>query len=431
MRILVLGSGGREHVFIWKLSLSKHQPVLFAAPGNAGTAELATNVDLDVNDFDGIGKFCTDNQIEVLIPGSEDPLVNGIVDYFEEREELKHIFILGPNKKLAQLEGSKDFAKDFMMDNRIPTAGYRTFVRSEFPQAVDFIMQRPGPYVLKADGLAAGKGVVIVDDPEEALGYLREMMIKEKFGSATDKLIIEEFIPGIEFSLFAISDGFNYKILPVAKDYKRIGEGDTGLNTGGMGAVSPVPFVDQRVMRQAMEYIVEPTFEGFEELGEPYVGFVFFGLIKGRKSPMVIEYNVRMGDPETEVVFPLIKSDFVELIEALRDRKLDTFNLEFEDGFCTTVFTVSGGYPDEYEKGISISIGEVKDGVLFHAGTKKSGSDLVTNGGRVIASTAIADSLSDALSKSYANAEKIQFDGKYYRKDIGQDLINIIKENNA
>ncbi|MCB0735307.1 MAG: phosphoribosylamine--glycine ligase [Flavobacteriales bacterium] len=423
--ILVLGSGGREHVFIWKLAQSATKPNLYAAPGNAGTAQLATNVDLSPLDFEAVAAFCLEKGIDTIIPGNEDPLVAGIVDYFHSREDLAHIFVFGPVAELAQMEGSKDFAKEFMMENRIPTAGYHTFTADQVSEAISYVENRPGPYVLKADGLAAGKGVLITEDVNEAKQLIREMLLERKFGEASEKLVIEDFIIGVEFSVFAISDGESYAILPMAKDYKRIGEGDSGLNTGGMGAVSPVPFVTDAIMQQVQENIVEPTFEGFIERGEPYVGFLFFGLIKEHKGPMVIEYNVRMGDPETEVVFPRIKNDMVQLLEAMRNQKLHDVPIEVADGFCTTVFTVSGGYPESYEKQKEIQLGQPENGVFFHAGTKQSDGQLVTSGGRVIAATAWGSELSSALKQSYNNVSKITFDGMYYRSDIGQDLIRL------
>lgn len=431
LRILVLGSGGREHVYIWKLSQSSHNPDLFIAPGNAGTHHLATNVNLSPVDFEAIADFCLKQKIDILIPGSEDPLVKGIVDYMRERDDLNHLFVFGPEAKVAELEGSKDFAKEFMIENQIPTAGYRTFGPGEYAKALEHIEIMPGPYVLKADGLAAGKGVVIVDSRHEAREVVKEMLIDRKFGAACDKLVIEEFITGIEFSVFAISDGVSYKILPMAKDYKRIGEGDTGLNTGGMGAVSPVPFVDTEVEQKMLDHIVHPTFEGFANRGVPFVGFLFFGLINTPKSPMVIEYNVRMGDPETEVVFPRIKNDFVELIMAIKNRRLADVEIEVESGYCTTVFSVSGGYPEAYKTGVEIAIGEPLEGQFFHAGTSVVDQKVVTSGGRVLASTAKGKTLGEALSRSYGNLEKVQFDGIYYRKDIGKDLMEFENGNMA
>ena len=424
-KILVLGSGGREHVFVWKLSQSASNPEIFVAPGNAGTDEMATNVELNPLDFQMVGDFCAANEIDIVIPGSEEPLVKGIVNYLEDRKDTSNVFVFGPRKEVAMLEGSKDFAKDFLMENRIPTAGYQTFNGNDFPGAVDYINNHPGPYVIKADGLAAGKGVLITSSPDEAKDILKEMMIDRKFGDACDKLVIEEFIPGIEFSAFAISDGKSFKLLPMAKDYKQIGEKDTGLNTGGMGAVSPVPFVDNSIMKMVNEFIINPTFKGFENRQQPFVGFLFFGLINGRKSPMVIEYNVRMGDPETEVVFPRIKTDFVEILDAVAEQRLDKLDIEVEDGFCTTVFAVSGGYPGSYEKGKKIEIDDLDDGFIFHAGTNRIDGDLVTSGGRVLASTAIGKTMVDALNTSYANMDKIRFEGKYFRRDIGQDLMNL------
>ncbi len=426
MNVLILGSGGREHVLAWKASQSKLVKSLFVSPGNAGTAQVATNAAINGTDFGAIGQFCIDNQIDVLLPGSEGPLVAGITDYFSESETLNHIFVLGPNKEAAQLEGSKEYAKEFMIENDIPTAQYQSFTPATIQNAKDYVSAKKGPYVLKADGLAAGKGVVICDTIEYAHRVLDEMLLDEKFGSAGSTVVIEDFLEGIEFSIFAMSDGENYIILPEAKDYKRIGEGDTGLNTGGMGAVSPVPFVNDAYLKKVEDQIIKPTFEGLKKRNMEFVGFVFFGLINDDGDPKVIEYNVRLGDPETEVVFPRIDSDFGEWMDLARNKRLNDASVEVNNQVCTTVFTVSGGYPEAYEKKkpIQFASADLTDQMVFHAGTSLSGNEIVTNGGRVIAVSAFGENLESALKKTYAGVEAINFEGKNYRKDIGKDLIN-------
>ncbi|MGA9324596.1 MAG: phosphoribosylamine--glycine ligase [Salegentibacter sp.] len=423
MKILILGSGGREHTFAHKVSQSENCSGLFVAPGNAGTAEIAENVDLKVTDFEGIKDFVLEKQIEMLIVGPEDPLVEGIVDFFAQDEKLKRVKVIGPSKRGALLEGSKERAKEFMAMHNIPTAAYESFTEESLHAGKEFLKTLKPPYVLKADGLAAGKGVLILNDLQEAEAELENMLAGKKFGAASAKVVIEEFLDGIELSVFVLTDGKNYKILPTAKDYKRIGEGDTGLNTGGMGAVSPVPFADAEFMRKVEERIVKPTVEGLNSENIDYKGFIFIGLIKVGDEPFVIEYNVRMGDPETEVVLPRIKTDLVELLEKTFDGDLEKIELEIEKRAATTVMLVSGGYPEAYEKGKEISgLGNVEDSLLFHAGTKTADGKVVTNGGRVLAITSFGEDYKQALKKSYQNAEKLQFDKMYFRKDIGFDL---------
>jgi len=422
MKVLVLGSGGREHAFAWKIAQSQKLEKLYVAPGNAGTEELAENVNINPNDFEGVKTFVLDKGINMLIVGPEDPLVNGIHDFFLADEKLKHIAVIGPEKAAAQMEGSKDFAKDFMARHKIPTAQYRSITSENLEEGYQFLESLKAPYVLKADGLAAGKGVLIIEDLNEAKQSLKEM-IGGMFGSASATVVIEEFLSGIELSVFVLTDGKSYKVLAEAKDYKRIGEGDKGLNTGGMGAISPVHFANEEFMSKVEERIIKPTIDGFQKDETPFVGFVFIGLMKVENDPFVIEYNVRMGDPETEVVLPRIKSDFVDLMTAVADKKLDQFELELDNRTVTTVMLVSGGYPEAYEKGKVISgIDQVSESIVFHAGTTSNNNEVVTNGGRVIAVSSYGDNLEDALGKSFSNAEKIQFDGKYYRKDIGFDL---------
>ena len=423
MNVLLIGSGGREHALAWKIAQSPYLTKLFIAPGNAGTAQAGTNISIGVNDFVEMGKFALQERIGMVVVGPEEPLVKGIVDYFTAHPELEHIPVIGPSALGAQLEGSKDFAKKFMMHHRIPTAAYRSFTGCQEAEAQDFIRSLQPPYVLKADGLAAGKGVIIVDSHEEAFTALREMF-SGKFGAAGEKVVIEEFLSGIELSVFALTDGKNYLILPEAKDYKRVGEGDTGLNTGGMGAVSPVPFAGKEFMEKVETRIVRPTVEGLCKDGIPYKGFIFFGLINVNGDPMVIEYNVRMGDPETEVVIPRIENDLLELLKSVADGMLNQKTISVNPKTATAVMLVSGGYPGDYDKGIPIegleSVGG--DGLVFHAGTAKKNGKTVTSGGRVIAVTALADNMETALAKSNAHAEIINFDGKYFRRDIGFDL---------
>jgi phosphoribosylamine--glycine ligase len=394
MTILLLGSGGREHAFAWKMTQSPLCEKLFVVPGNAGTAAIAENVAISATDFEAVKALVLKENISLVVVGPEDPLVKGIYDYFKNDESLKHIPVIGPSKLGAQLEGSKEFAKEFLMKHNIPTAAYDSFTAETVEKGCEFLETLQPPYVLKADGLAAGKGVLIIQDLEEAKTELRNMLVHAKFGTASSKVVIEEFLDGIELSCFVLTDGKNYKILPTAKDYKRIGEGDSGLNTGGMGAVSPVPYVDAVLMEKIETRIVKPTIEGFQKDGIEYKGFVFIGLINVKGEPIVIEYNVRMGDPETEVVVPRLKSDFVELFLSVADQKLGDFNLEVDPRSATTVMVVSGGYPEEFEKGKVISgLENITDSIVFHAGTKLDGENVVTNGGRVIAVTSYGDNL--------------------------------------
>ena len=423
MKVLLLGSGGREHALAWKMVQSPKLEKLYVAPGNAGTAEIAENVAITVNDFQAIADFIAENGIRMLVVGPEDPLVGGIRDFLQADGRLGGLLIVGPGKEGALLEGSKDFAKQFMQRYHIPTAGYMTVTRENLAEGMQFLATLKPPYVLKADGLAAGKGVLIIDDLGEARREL-EQMLDGKFGKASARVVIEEFLKGIEISVFAVTDGKGYKILGSAKDYKRVGEGDTGLNTGGMGAVSPVPFADEAFNRKVEERIVRPTVEGLKKEGIDYRGFIFFGLMNVGGEPFVIEYNVRMGDPETEVVMPRLKSDVLELFEAVASGHLEQVDLELDKRFCTTVMLVAGGYPGSYEKGNAITgIGRVKDAIVFHAGTKRQDSQVVTNGGRVIAVSAFGDTLCEALKQSYSQVAELDFKDKNYRRDIGQDLL--------
>ncbi|MEX0314072.1 MAG: phosphoribosylamine--glycine ligase [Allomuricauda sp.] len=423
MNILVLGSGGREHAIAHKISQSPKIKRLFVAPGNAGTSAIAINVEVGVNDFEGIKALVLKENINLVVVGPEDPLVNGVHDFFLNDAELKEIAVIGPQKVAAELEGSKEFAKEFMMRHNIPTAAYQSFTSDNLEQGYAFLEALKPPYVLKADGLAAGKGVLILNDLEEAKAELKAMLVDSKFGQASATVVIEEFLDGIELSCFVLTDGSNYKILPTAKDYKRIGEGDTGLNTGGMGAISPVPFADEVLMKKIEQQIVKPTVEGLKKDNLPYVGFIFIGLIKVGEEPKVIEYNVRMGDPETEAVMPRLKSDLVNVLVAMSEGKLDQIDLEIDERAATTVMAVSGGYPEAYEKGKEISgIETIKDSLVFHAGTTENDGKVLTNGGRVIAVTSFGNDFKEALQKSYQNIEKLHFDGIYYRKDLGFDL---------
>ena len=423
MNILVLGSGGREHTFAYKISQSKRCTKLFVAPGNAGTAAIATNLPIEVNDFEAIKKAVIENTIKMVVVGPEDPLVNGIQDYFKRDSELQKILLIGPSKEGALLEGSKERAKEFMMQHHIPTAAYQSFTSESLEAGKQFLETLTPPYVLKADGLAAGKGVLILKDIQEAKTELENMLAHSKFGVASSKVVIEEFLDGIELSVFVLTDGENYKILPTAKDYKRIGEGDTGLNTGGMGAVSPVPFADEAFMEKIEKQIVKPTVKGLKQEGIDYKGFVFIGLIKVNNDPYVIEYNVRMGDPETEVVLPRIKTDLVDLLEATATQNLNETSIEIDERAATTVMVVSGGYPEAYEKGKVISgIENVEGALAFHAGTTLKEGKVLTHGGRVIAVTSLDNDFKKAIKKSYQEIAKLSFDRMYYRTDIGFDL---------
>ncbi len=423
MIILLLGSGGREHALASKMLQSSKCSKLFVAPGNAGTAAIATNISIAVTDFNAIKSIVLKEKIEMVVVGPEDPLVLGIFDFFKNDSELMHIPVIGPSKAGAQLEGSKEFAKQFMVKHKIPTAAYESFTAATVEKGCEFLETLQSPYVLKADGLAAGKGVLILNDLEEAKIELRNMLVHAKFGNASAKVVIEEFLDGIELSCFVLTDGQHFKVLPTAKDYKRIGEGDTGLNTGGMGAVSPVPFADIVLLEKIKTRIVKPTVEGLQKDGIEYIGFVFIGLIIVKGEPIVIEYNVRMGDPETEVVVPRIKSDLVELFQAVADGKLNEVSLEIDERSATTVMIVSGGYPEEYEKGKEISgLDKVEGSLVFHAGTKLENGKVVTNGGRVLAVTSFGNNFQDAIKKTYQNIDKLHFDKMYFRKDIGFDL---------
>lgn len=423
MNILLLGSGARENAIARKISESKLLTKLYIFPGNPGTSLCGENINLG-SDFKAIGEFVIKNNIETVVVGPEQLLVDGIWNYFNNKEELKNVLVVGPSKEGAQLEGSKDFAKDFMQKNNIPTAKHKTFQKQSLNEGKEFLKTLKPPYVLKADGLAAGKGVVILNSLEEAQEELNQMLEHSKFGNASQKVVVEEFLNGIECSVFVLTDGENYKILPVAKDYKRIGEKDTGLNTGGMGSISPVKFADEVFMQKVEQRIIKPTIQGIKNEKIEYQGFIFIGLINVDGEPKVIEYNVRMGDPETEVVFPRIKSDIVEAFVKIKTKELDNYNLEIDTRFATCVMMVAKGYPESYEKGKEIKgIETTKDCIVFHAGTKQEGKKILTNGGRVIAVTCYGETMQEALNKCYDNVEKISWEGKYFRRDIGKDLI--------
>lgn len=428
MNILLLGSGGREHAFAWKIKQSPLLTKLWIAPGNAGTAMCGENIKINPTDFVSIKNFVIKNKINTVIVGPEDPLVKGIADYFCSDEELKNIPIVGPSRQAAMLEGSKDFAKAFMKKYNIPTAEYQSFSVNEIKGAKVFIKKMKPPYVLKADGLAAGKGVVICNDIHEAEKELDDMLQNKKFGEASSKVVIEQFLKGIELSSFVVSDGISFRLLPSAKDYKRIDEGDTGPNTGGMGAVSPVPFADDEFMKKVNDRIIYPTMNGLKKEGIEYNGFLFVGLMNVSGDPYVIEYNVRMGDPETEVVLPRIKTDLLEIVKAVAEKKLDTVKIETCPEYAVTVMLVSKGYPGNYEKGkIVTNLEKVTDSVIYHAGTDMNNNNIVTNGGRVLAVTSLHKDMQTAMNISLQNAEKIDFAGKYFRKDIGADLLDYLK----
>ena len=423
MNILILGSGGREHTFAWKISQSNLCNQLFVAPGNSGTSQIATNIDISVNDFQSIKELVFDKSIDMVVVGPEDPLVQGIHDFFLKDSDLKHVMVIGPEAKAAQLEGSKEFAKEFLIRHNIPTAAYQSFTKDNVEEGYTFLEGLKPPYVLKADGLAAGKGVLILNDLDDAKSELKQMLVDAKFGEASTKVVIEEFLDGIELSCFVLTDGKDYKILPTAKDYKRIGEGDTGLNTGGMGAISPVPFADDVLMNKIEERIVKPTITGLQKDDLPYKGFVFIGLIMVGDDPFVIEYNVRMGDPETEVVLPLLKNDLAEIFQAIGNGTLKDIKIDIDERSAVTVMLVSGGYPEAYEKGKEITgIERVSDSFVFHAGAKNDNGKIVTSGGRVMAITSFGADYKEALKKSYQNIEKLHFDKMNYRKDLGFDL---------
>jgi phosphoribosylamine---glycine ligase len=423
MKVLLLGSGGREHAIAWKLAQSSQLEELYIAPGNAGTRKHGKNVDLQVNDFEGIKKFVLEAEIEMVVVGPEDPLVNGIVDFFNADEQLKKVAVIGPNKYAAKLEGSKDFAKEFLYRHHIPTAKYATFTKETVKEGQAFLETMKSPYVLKADGLAAGKGVLIIDDLKTAKAELEDMLCNEKFGSS--KVVIEEFLKGNEMSAFILLDGDGYKILPEAKDYKRIGEGDKGLNTGGMGAISPVPFAASGFMDKVHNQIIIPTVKGLKADNMDYRGFLFIGLISVKGEPFVIEFNCRMGDPETEVVMPRLKSDLLDLFEGVATQTLSERDVVFDPRTVVTVMMVSGGYPEAYEKGKTIyGLNAVEDSIVFHAGTSSDGPAVMSAGGRVLAVTSYGKDIEGALEKSYENISRIEFEGAYFRKDIGFDLMN-------
>ena len=423
MKILLLGGGGREHAFALKFQESPFCEKIFIAPGNAGTAKCGTNIDLNPNDFSALKTFVLDQEIEMVVVGPEEPLVRGIFDFFGTDDELEHIPVIGPSQEGAQLEGSKAFAKEFMTGQKIPTADYQEFTADTLQEGLDFLDKTTTPIVLKADGLAAGKGVLILEDREEAKKEFRAML-DGKFGDAGTRVVIESFLDGIEFSVFVLTDGRDYKILPVAKDYKRIGEGDTGLNTGGMGAVSPVNFVDDKMMEKVEKRVIIPTIKGLQQRDIIYQGFIFIGLISVGGEPFVIEYNCRMGDPETEVVFPRLKNDLTELMVATANGTLSEITIEEDTRAATTIMLVSGGYPEAYEKGkVITNLDQIKDSTVFHAGTKMENNQVVTNGGRVLAITSFGDDFKEALAVCKKNAELIEFEGKYFRGDIGMDLM--------
>ena len=425
MNILILGSGGREHTFAWKISQSHLCEKLYISPGNGGTSNYGENIYADINNFDEIKNLVINKKIDLVLVGPEDPLVNGIVDYFEQSYELKNVKIFGPNKLGAQLEGSKAFSKSFMKRHNIPSAKFKSFNLNEVDEGIKFLRNSSPPFVLKADGLAAGKGVIISKNLENAENSFKNMLINKQFGEASKKVLIEEFLSGIEISCFIITDGENYISLPEAKDYKRIGENDTGLNTGGMGAVSPVNFYDEEFEKKVENRIIKRTIEGLKKDNIPFKGFLFIGLMNVNGDPFVIEYNVRMGDPETQVVIPRIKNDFLKVLISCIDMNLKNIKINIDNKITSTVILSSKGYPEKYQKGFKISgLDEIKNSIIFHAGTIKEENDIISNGGRVIACTGIGDTISKSLNISYELAKKIDWEGKYYRKDIGRDLMN-------
>lgn len=427
MKVLLLGSGGREHALAWKISQSSLLEKLYIAPGNAGTGTVGTNVPISVNDFEEIKKFVLEHEVDIVVVGPEDPLVNGVRDFFLEDPLLKDVYVVGPGKDGAELEGSKDFSKQFMQKYNIPTARYQSFTQNEIGKAILYLEELEAPYVIKADGLAAGKGVSICESLEDAKEEVRIMLEDEKFGAASSKIVIEEFLKGIELSVFILTDGKTYITLPEAKDYKRIGEGDTGLNTGGMGSISGVPFATEEFMQKVDEKVVKPTVEGLKKEGIDYHGFIFFGLMNVKGEPYVIEYNVRMGDPETESVIPRVKTDLLAIFNKMSQGKLADVDLQVDERYATSVILVSGGYPEAYEKGKKITqLDKVKESIVFHAGTAVDveNEGVKTSGGRVISVTSLGNSIAQALQKSYLNAEIIEFEGKYYRKDLGNDILS-------
>jgi len=432
MNVLIIGSGGREHTFAWKISQSKKIEKLFVAPGNAGTAKCAVNIDISIDDFDKIGEFSIENKVDIILVGPEKPLVDGLHDFFISNEKYRKVKIIGPSKNAALLEGSKDFAKQFMTKYNIPTAKYKSFKKNELEAGLSYLENMKPPYVIKADGLASGKGVIITEKKDEAVQILKNMLSKSLFGSASETVVIEEYLKGIEMSVFLLTDGVSYKILPSAKDYKRIGEGDTGLNTGGMGSVSPVPFADENFMKKVENKIIIPTIEGLKNESITYKGFIFLGLMSVESEPYVIEYNVRMGDPETESVIPRIKTDFLEILESVAYSNLGNCNIEIDERWAVSVVLASKGYPGNFETNKIISnLDIVKDSLVFHSGTKfNDKNNIVTNGGRVLVVTSLQNTLEKALETSLNNAAFINFEGKYFRKDIGNDLISIIESIN-
>jgi phosphoribosylamine--glycine ligase len=429
MNILLLGSGGREHAFAWKIVQSPKCSQLYVAPGNAGTASIAKNIKLSITDFEGIKSFILDNSIDLVVVGPEEPLVKGVVDFLLDQKETSKIPVVGPSQLGATLEGSKDFSKRFMQRNNVPTAAYETFTANEIEAGLSYLETQNLPIVLKADGLAAGKGVLICQTLKEAKDSFKEMLLEHKFGEASAKVVVEEFLYGIELSVFVATDGKNYKILPEAKDYKRIGEGDTGLNTGGMGAVSPVIFADKAFMEKVEKLVVKPTVDGLAKENIPYKGFLFIGLMNNNGEPYVIEYNVRMGDPETEAVLPRITSDFVDLLVGIGTGTLENYKIEISPEFATTVVMVSGGYPESYQKGFPISLpSKTENTIVFHAGTSSNEKgELINQGGRVLAITGMGNTLETALKNAFSTVENIHWEKSYYRRDIGQDILKLMK----